>query len=68
MPSKPMTRPKPFTASSLLTIPEVAEQWHVHQNTVYREIKRGQLRAVKIAGAWRISREDFDAYMQDRAS
>jgi excisionase family DNA binding protein len=68
MPSRPMTRPKPFASPSLLTIPEVAKQWHVHANTVYREIRRGRLRAVKIAGAWRISRDDVRAYLDGRAS
>jgi excisionase family DNA binding protein len=64
----PMPRTKPVTAQPLLTVPEVAEQWHVNDITVYREIWRGQLRAVKVAGAWRIKASELERYLDERTS
>lgn len=68
MASRPMARTKPVTTQSLLTVPEVAEQCHVHDITIYREIWGGRLRAVKVAGAWRIKATELERYLAERAS
>ncbi len=53
-------------AHTFLTPREVAEQLRVSDMTVYRLIKSGELRALRIGKSYRISAEDFDAYLSDR--
>lgn len=53
-------------AHSFLTPREVAESLRVSDMTVYRLIKSGELRALRIGKSYRISAEDFDAYLSDR--
>jgi excisionase family DNA binding protein len=54
--------------SRFLTPAEVAEQLRVSSMTVYRLIKSGELRAVRIGKSYRISEDDVDAYLQARFS
>ena len=49
-----------------LTVAEVADILRVSTMTVYRLIKSGELRALRIGKSFRISEEDFDAYLADR--
>lgn len=49
-----------------LTPREVAEALRVSDMTVYRLIKSGELRALRIGKSFRISEDDFDAYIADR--
>jgi len=49
-----------------LTPREVAEALRVSDMTVYRLIKSGELRAVRIGKSFRISEDDFDEYLADR--
>lgn len=44
----------------LYTTQEVATILKVHQRTIFRYIKNGQLKATKILGHWRIKKEDLD--------
>jgi excisionase family DNA binding protein len=44
-------------------IGEVARQLGVHPETIKREIKRGNLRAVRVASRPRILQADLDAYL-----
>ena len=53
-------------AHTFLTPREVAEALRVSDMTVYRLIKSGELRALRIGNSYRISAEDFDAYLSDR--
>jgi PTS system nitrogen regulatory IIA component len=48
---------------ALLTIREVAKYLHVVQLTVYRMIKRGDLKAIKVGRVWRVRREDLERYV-----
>lgn len=41
----------------LYTVDEVAKIFNMHQRTVRRYIEKGQLRAERIGGSWRISEE-----------
>lgn len=50
-------------AGEFLTIPEVAGQLRVAQNTVRNEIKAGRLAAFRFRGAYRIRPEDLAAYV-----
>ncbi len=51
-------------AGEFLTIPEVAGQLRVAQNTVRNEIKAGRLAAYRFRGAFRIRPEDLAAYVE----
>lgn len=46
-----------------LTVEEIAAQLRVHKITVHRHIRSGKLRANLIGGQYRISREDYEAYL-----
>lgn len=55
--------------TALLTIPEVAAELRVSEDTVYRRIAKGRLRAVNIAepgdpSKTRIRRADLEAYIK----
>jgi excisionase family DNA binding protein len=49
---------------SFLTVPEVAQQLAVSRGLVYKLIDKGDLQAVKIATAVRISKDALDAYLK----
>jgi excisionase family DNA binding protein len=49
-----------------LTPAEVADQLRVSAMTVYRLIKSGELRAVRVGKAYRLLEDDVDAYLADR--
>ncbi len=61
-----MTRTSGSLRPGFLTPREVAEALRVSDMTVYRLIKSGELRALRIGKSFRISEEDFDAYLTDR--
>lgn len=48
-----------------LTPQEVAEALRVSDMTVYRLIKAGDLRALRVGRAYRIREDDFDRYLSD---
>lgn len=43
-------------------VDELADAWDVSRKTVEREIKRGELEAIRVGHALRIKREDIEAY------
>jgi len=47
----------------ILTIKEVAEFLKVSEKSIYRYIKNGKLKAVKI-GHWRIKKEDLNKFIK----
>jgi excisionase family DNA binding protein len=49
-----------------LTVAEVAKQLRVSNMTVYRLIKAGQMRAVRIGRGYRLREEDVRRYLQQR--
>ena len=55
-----------MSRARFLTPREVADQLRVSSMTVYRLIKSGELRAVRVGKAYRILEEDVDAYLADR--
>ena len=46
-----------------LTVAEVADILRVSTMTVYRLIKSGDLRAVRVGKSYRLSEDDVDAYL-----
>ena len=48
----------------LLTVAEVADHMRVSSMTVYRLIKAGSLKAVRVGKNYRIRTGDLDAYLQ----
>lgn len=46
-----------------LSVHEVAELWHVCERTVYREIERGALRAVRVGRALRVPVAVLEEYV-----
>ena len=49
----------------LLKIKEVAERFQVKPRTVRQEIKKGNLPAIKIGGAWRVSADSLELYLHE---
>ncbi|HCX64177.1 MAG TPA: excisionase, partial [Eubacteriaceae bacterium] len=47
--------------SDLMTVSEVAEYFRTTTTTVYRWLKQGKLKSVKIGKEWRIFRSSLDA-------
>lgn len=54
-------------AEELLTVEEVARLAKLSPKTVCREIGRGNLRAYKLAGRWRIRTHDCEAWIDQGA-
>jgi excisionase family DNA binding protein len=49
-----------------LTVAEVAKQLRVSNMTVYRLIKAGELRALRIGRGYRLKEDDVRRYLQQR--
>lgn len=58
-----MSRPEVPPKADLLTVQEVAALTRVSTMTVYRLIKRGELRAVRVGRSYRIRRQDLIKYL-----
>ena len=50
----------------LLTVGEVADVMRVSNMTVYRLIKAGELRAIRVGKNYRIRRDDVERYLSER--
>lgn len=52
-----------------LTVADIVEELKVHEQTVRRWIREGQLRAYNFGGktGYRIKASDFDAFLEERA-
>jgi len=56
------TRVRPW--DKLLTVLEVAELLGCHFRTVHRLIHHKELRAIQVGREFRITRQDYEAYLQ----
>jgi excisionase family DNA binding protein len=56
------------TVRRILTVQEVSKYLHVHPSTVYRLLKRRELPAFRIGGAWRFVASDIDKWANDYRS
>ena len=52
-----------FAKARFLTVQEVAQLLRVSSMTVYRLIKAGDLRAVRVGKSYRLSEDDVDRYL-----
>lgn len=52
----------------LLTLHEVALLFRVCRYTVYRMVKAGQIRGIKVGHSWRFRRSEMEAYIQGGVS
>jgi len=59
--------PRPFASGAFLTVAEVAAAMRVSTMTVYRLIKGGELRAVRVGHNYRIRETDLEHYLSDRS-
>lgn len=53
--------------SRLLTVAEVANVIRVSRMTVYRLIRRGQLKAIRVGRNYRVRSDDLDTYLDSQA-
>jgi excisionase family DNA binding protein len=60
-----MARTDPI--SRLLTVAEVANVIRVSRMTVYRLIRRGQLKAIRVGRNYRVREDDLNAYLEAQA-
>lgn len=50
------------------TVPQVAELLNLSERTIYRHINDKKLRAVKVAGSWRIRHIDYIDFLDNLES
>ncbi len=55
-----------FTQGRLLTASEVADLLRVSRMTVYRLIKEGQIKALRVGRSYRLREDDVDEYLSAR--
>ncbi|MEP6758833.1 MAG: helix-turn-helix domain-containing protein [Actinomycetota bacterium] len=55
-----------FTQARLLTVNEVADLLRVSRMTVYRLIKEGQIKALRVGRSYRLREDDVDEYLSAR--
>jgi excisionase family DNA binding protein len=60
-----MARTDPI--SRLLTVAEVANVIRVSRMTVYRLIRRGQLKAIRVGRNYRVAEDDLTRYLEAQA-
>lgn len=51
--------------NELLTIGQVMELLKVSDDTIYRHIKNGKLKAVRVGGMWRISQKALEVFLNN---
>lgn len=50
----------------LLTVEDMTRLLKVDRDTIYKEIKNDKMAVTKIGGQWRITVENFQAYIKSR--
>ncbi|CAN5618322.1 helix-turn-helix domain-containing protein [soil metagenome] len=61
------TEPNSTSAmGEFLTVAEVAKQLRVSNMTVYRLIKAGEMRAIRVGRGYRLKEDDVRRYLQQR--
>ena len=52
------------TEPEIYTVEEVAAKLRVSPRSVYRLVERGEMRAIRVGGLYRIPRASFEAFMR----
>lgn len=47
----------------IYTLEEISEMLNVTRRTLYTYIKEGKLKAVKVAGVWRVTEKNLKSYL-----
>jgi putative molybdopterin biosynthesis protein len=47
-----------------LTVEEVAQELKVSKDTIWRMLNRKELVGFKVAGVWRVTRQDLEIYVE----
>ena len=55
---------KVLLLDKLLTIQQVMSRLQVADETIYRYIKSGKLRAVRVGGLWRVPEDALDEFLR----
>ena len=55
---------KPIDIDEILTIAQVAQYLNLHQLTVYKLVKQGNLPAFKVGGQWRFPKKVLDRWIR----
>lgn len=65
-----MNRPDKMTDDTFLTVEEVAKRLSVHEETVRRWIRSGEIEAIDLAGpaGYRISQAELNRFIRERAT
>ncbi len=58
-----MNRTKAPSADNLLTTEDVLTYLRINARTVYRLIRGGELRAVRVGRQWRVRRQDLERFV-----
>jgi excisionase family DNA binding protein len=53
---------------TMLTLREIQKELKVSIRTVYRWIRSGKLKAVKLGGVWRVSEKEFNRFIGEKGS
>jgi excisionase family DNA binding protein len=53
-----------MTQDTLLTIQQVMERLQIADETVYRYIRQGKLKAVRVGGLWRVSEKALQEVLE----
>ncbi len=48
----------------MLTIKDIAEKFNVHEQTVYRWIYKGKLKAIKVGGGLRVTEAQLKEFVE----
>ena len=46
----------------VFTLEEIAEAWKVNTMTIFRLVKKGELDAFRVGGAWRVKESALEVY------
>jgi excisionase family DNA binding protein len=66
MTGRPFDSAKKRPPKPNLSVQWIAQQLEVDRATIVREIERKNLAAYKIGGQWRVTFEDYQAYLAER--
>jgi excisionase family DNA binding protein len=65
--TKPVTTASDEDKSDMMTIAEVARYLKLHELTVRRLAREGELPAFKVGRQWRVKRELLEAWIEQRS-